>query len=788
MLNDKTLSTCYSVKMKSLFIIFTLFLFTFSQLAANKYTISGHITDESGEELIGATIYVKSLKSGTVTNAYGFYSLTIPENTYQIIYSYIGYEPQVKKVELNQNLRINVMLKEQSKTLDEVVITAERKDANVAKAEMSTMKIQAKEIKKIPAFMGEVDVIKAIQLMPGVQSASEGSSGFNVRGGSADQNLILLDEATVYNASHLMGFFSVFNNDAIKDVKLYKGDIPAAYGGRLSSLLDIRMKDGNNKEFHANGGIGTVSSRLTLESPIVKDKGAFIVSGRRSYADLMLMLSSDEEVQKNQLYFYDLNLKGNYKINEKDRLYLSWYLGRDVFDYDDLFGFSWGNKTFTLRWNHLFSEKLFSNFSVILSDYDYELGQSSEEQGFKWTSNLNDIKFKADYTYYPNTRNTIRFGVSGTMHHFNPGLAKGEGNQTMYNELKMPESNALEWAGYLSDKWQPNEKLTVNIGLRGTIFQNMGKSTVYNFDENYEKIDSTVYSSGEIYNTFWGLEPRVNFKYSLNRQSSIKGSYSRTKQFIHLASNSTAGSPLDIWVPSSPNINPQLADQFALGYFRNFYDDVLETSIEAYYKNMDHQIDFRDHAELLLNPEIEGEFRTGYAWSYGLEFLIRKQTGKFTGWISYTLSKAERKIPEINQGKVYPASYDKPHNIAIVASYDITKRINVSANWVYSTGAPVTFPVGRYEYGNMIVPIYSDRNEYRLPDYHRMDLSVTYKFGVDKTRGLRSELNLSVYNVYNRKNPWMIIFSEDEQDPNVTIAEKVYLFPILPSLTYNFYF
>jgi hypothetical protein len=773
--------------MKFIF-IFTLLLFSFFQLTANKYTISGHITDESGEELIGATIYVKNLKKGTVTNEYGFYSLTIPENSYQIIYSYVGYETQIKKVELNQNLRINIVLKEQSKTLNEVIITAERKDANVARAEMSTMKIQAQEIKKIPAFMGEVDVIKAIQLMPGVQSASEGSSGFNVRGGDAGQNLILLDEATVYNASHLMGFFSVFNNDAIKDVKLYKGDIPAAYGGRLSSLLDIRMKDGNNKEFYANGGIGTVSSRLTLESPIVKDKGAFIISGRRSYADLMLMFSSDEDIRKNQLYFYDLNLKGNYKINEKDRIYLSWYMGRDVFDYDDLFGFSWGNKTFTLRWNHLFSEKLFSNFSVIVSDYDYELGQNSEEQGFIWLSDLNDIKFKADYTYYPNTRNTIRFGATGTMHHFNPGLAKGVGNQTIYNELKMPESNALEWAGYLSNKWELNEKTTINIGLRGTIFQNMGKATVYHFDENYEKTDSTVYSSGEIYHTFLGLEPRVNFKYSLNTQSSFKGSYSRTKQFIHLASNSTAGSPLDIWVPSSPNIDPQTADQFAIGYFRNFYEDALETSIEAYYKNMDNQIDFRDHAELLLNPEIEGEFRTGYAWSYGLEFLIRKQTGKFTGWISYTLSKAERKIPEINQGKVYPASYDKPHNIAIVASYDFSERLNAAANWVYSTGNPVTFPVGRYEYGNMIVPIYSDRNDYRLPDYHRLDLSVTYKFGVDKTRGLKSELNLSIYNVYNRKNTWMLFFSQDDEDPNITIAEKVYLFPILPSVTYNFYF
>jgi len=772
---------------------FLLFLLLFAGLSINlwaqsKYTVSGRVQDESGEDLIGATVYIQENNTGTVTNVYGFYSITLPAGKYQLVYSYLGYETVTTTIDLNKNQSINISLKEISKTIDEVVITAKRKNENVIKAEMSTMKLQAKEIKKIPAFMGEVDVIKAIQLMPGVQASSEGSSGFNVRGGSADQNLILLDEATVYNASHLMGFFSVFNNDAIKDVKLYKGDIPAQYGGRLSSLLDIRMKEGNSNNFEANGGIGTVSSRLTLESPIVKDKGSFILSGRRSYADLMLMMSSDEEVRKNKLYFYDLNFKANYKLNGKDRFFISAYFGRDVFKYEDMFGFNWGNMTFTSRWNHLFSEKLFSNISVIISNYNYELGQETGASGFKWTSNLFDVKFKQDLTYYPNTKNTVQYGYSGTYHHFNPGLAKGTGEVSMYQELKMPESNALEWAAYVSDEWKPNNKLTVNIGLRATAFQNMGESTVYNFDNNYEKIDSTVYSNGEIYNTFWGLEPRVNFMYSVNSNSSIKGSYSRTKQYHPLASNSTAGSPLDVWVPSSPNIDPQVADQFALGYFRNFADDTYETSVEVYYKNMKNQIDFRDHAELLLNPEIEGEFRSGDAWSYGLELLVRKQTGKFTGWISYTLSKTERKIPEINQGKVYPASYDKPNNIAVVLSYDISKRFNVAANWVYSTGAAVTFPIGRYEYEGMIVPIYSDRNEYRLPDYHRMDLSLTYKFGVNKSKGLRSELNLSVYNVYNRKNAWMITFIQDDIDPNITKAEKVYLFPILPSLTYNFYF
>ena len=775
--------------MKRSLIFSAIIFFALQSFAQNKYTLSGFIKDEAGEELIGATIYIPKLKVGSVTNVYGFYSITIPEGQYEFDYSYVGYKTEEKDINLNKNISLNITLTEETKSIEEVIVTAERKNDNVVKTEMSTVKLQAKEIKKIPALMGEVDVIKAIQLLPGIQSTGEGFSGFNVRGGSPDQNLILFDEATVYNASHLMGFFSVFNNDAIKDLKIYKGDIPAEYGGRLSSMLDIRMKEGNQKNLEATGGIGTISSRLTLEGPIIKDKWSVLVAGRRTYADLFLLFSQDEAIRSNKLYFYDLNLKTNYRINDKDRIFVSGYFGRDVFKFGDIYGFDWGNLTFTSRWNHLFSDQLFSNFSVIYSNYDYKMESGQENSGFKWTSNLKDIKVRADLTYYPNTRNTIKFGGEAIYHHFNPGFARGTGDENItYNSLKMPESNAMEYALYLSNEHKLTPKLTMNYGIRSSIFQNMGESTVYNFDENYQKIDSTTYEKWDIYNTFYGLEPRVSLNYSVNAKSSIKASYSRTKQYLHLASNSTAGSPLDVWLPSSPNIEPQLANQVAVGYFRNFFDDVIETSIEFYYKDMDNQIDFKDHADLMLNPELEGEFRFGDAWSYGMELLLRKQEGKFTGWISYTLSKAKRKFPDINKGKVYASVYDKPHNISLVGSYELSPRLNISATWVYATGAPVTFPSGKYTYENIAVPIYTERNGYRMPDYHRMDLSITLKSKEKPNKRFNSDLNLSIYNVYNRHNAWMIYFGEDENDPNITVAEKVYVFPIIPSITWNFYF
>ena len=759
------------------------------QVSAEKYTISGTVQDATnGEELIGATIYIKELNSGTITNEYGYFALNIPEGKYLISVNYLGYETIIKNIELDQDFYFNFELKESSAVLKEVEVTGERLDRNVKSNEMSQVKLQAKTIKKIPAFMGEVDLVKAIQLLPGVQSSAEGSSGFSVRGGSPDQNLILLDEATVYNASHLMGFFSVFNNDAIKDVKIYKGDIPAAHGGRLASLLDVRMKDGNSKEFNVTGGVGTISSRLTLEGPILKDKTSFIVSGRRTYADLFLKLSSEENLRNSVLNFYDINAKVNHTFNEKNRLFVSFYNGRDKFanEFSEL-GF--GNTTATIRWNHLFSERLFFNLTAVNSLYNYRLATpEGNATAFEWESNMTDYGGRGDFTYFLNPQNTLKFGFEGTYHIFEPGRARGLGDQALFTEFIQPNSHALDYGIYVSNEQKIGEKIQLKYGLRFSIFQNIGEGTVYHFDDDFQKIDSIVYPKGEVYNTYMGLEPRFGITYLVNTVSSIKTSYSRTRQYMQLAQNSTAGTPLDIWFPASPNVKPQIADQVALGYFRNFGENTFEASVEVYYKWMQNSIDFKDFAEVLLNEELEGELRFGKTWSYGAEFLLRKNVGKFTGWISYTYSRSLREFKDINDGKVYPAPYDKPHDVSIVLSYEIMPRIEVAANWVYATGRPATFPTGRAYYQNTIVPIFSDRNDYRLKDYHRLDVSATWKRKKKENMKWDWDVNFSVYNAYGRHNTWAINFVPDENDPNVTYAEHTYLFSVIPALTFNFRF
>lgn len=755
-----------------------------------KKTLSGYIRDAStGEDLPGATVYIKELQTGTTANMYGFYSISLNPGTYTVLFSYIGFEPHETVVNLTPtDVTYNVDLKIKSEQLEEVVITGEALNENVTKVEMSTIKMDVKTIKKIPALMGEVDIIKAIQLLPGVQTISEGSSGFSVRGGSMDQNLVLLDEATVYNASHLMGFFSVFNNDAIKDVKLYKGDIPASAGGRLSSLLDVRMKDGSDKKITGTGGIGTISSRFTLEGPLEKDKASFILSGRRTYADLFLRLSSNPDLRDNILYFYDFNAKVNYELDENNRIFLSAYYGKDVFKNPD-FKMGWGNRTLTARWNHLFSKKLFSNFTLIHSDFDYELGvPEGKAESFSWKANLRDYGFKSDLTYYINTENTLRFGASAIYHKFRPGKAIGLGSDSFFGEYEVQENNALESAVYVSNEQKLFGVLTLKYGLRFSHFQNVGPTTIYNYDDNFNVVDSTVHASGKFFSPYYGLEPRIGLAYLLNEKSSVKASYSRTRQYIHLAQNSTAGTPLDVWFPSSPNVKPQIADQFALGYFRNFRDNTIEASVEAYYKEVDNAIDFKDHADLLLNRYYEGELRFGEAWSYGLEFLVNFDVDKFNGWVSYTLSKTERKFEDINFGRVYPATYDKPHDVSIVLNYELSKRITMGATWVYSTGSAVTFPTGRFVYGNEVTPVFSDRNDYRMPDYHRLDYSITLRDRERPGRKWSGEWNLSVYNAYARKNPWVINFVQDENDPTKTHAEMTYLFSIIPSITYNFHF
>lgn len=771
------------------FLFSTLMLLMSISFGQEKYTVSGHIKNmSSGEELIGAVVRteVNGETVGAVANSYGFYSLTLPAGKYVLTYSFVGFAQFTKEVDLNANQKLDIEL-EESNTLNKVTVTSEASNSNITGTEMSVNKLDIAQIKKMPALMGEVDIIKAIQLLPGVSTVGEGGSGFYVRGGSVDQNLILLDEAPVYNASHLMGFFSVFNPDVVKEVELYKGGIPARYGGRLSSVLDIRMRDGNMKKFEMAGGIGTISSRLTLGGPIVKDKGSVVLAGRRTYADVFLPLSKNPDIKDSKLHFYDLNLKANYKLNENNRIFASGYFGRDVLGIDKQFEINWGNATAALRWNHVFTDKLFMNVTTTFSNYDYFLGEPSGLDAYEWRSNIKDYFFKTDFTYYINPNNKLRFGGLTSYHQIDPGQAKGIG-ESILEEYVVPKTNALEHAGYVSHELKVGKRFTALYGLRFSAFQNIGATTYYGYDENFNVNDTFNIAKGEIYNTYMGLEPRVGLTYIFNEKSSIKASYNRTMQYVHLASNSTASSPLDIWFPSSPNVKPQMADQVAVGYFQNFNKDMYQASVELYYKQMQNAIDFKDHAVLLLNPQLEGELRFGRAFAYGSEFLFKKTKGNFTGWIAYTLSRTQKKIDEINDGELYFAKYDKTHDLSVVASYELGKSWTFSANFIYSTGAAITMPIGKMEYMGQTVPIYSERNGKRMPAYHRFDLAASWRPKKNADRKWKSEWVLSVYNVYNRANPYSINFKADEVDPTQTKAEMLYLFGVVPSITYNFNF
>ncbi len=762
------------------------------------FSISGHIKDsETGEDLIGVTIYIRELQNGAATNNYGFYSLNLLPGSYTITYSYVGYQTQERKVELVKDIVIDIDLIPSEQMLKEVEVIAKRPGENIQKVEMSVVKMDAKQIKSVPTVFGETDIIKVLQLLPGVSAAAEGATGFSVRGGNIDQNLVLLDEATVYNAGHMLGFFSVFNNDAVKDMVLYKGDIPARFGGRLSSVLDVRMKDGNKKRFSGSGGIGLISSRLTLEGPIIKNRTSFLVSGRRTYADLFIPIFGNEDIQGNKLYFFDLNAKINHTFNENNRIYISGYFGRDIFK-NQFAKMNLGNSTATARWNHLFSKKVFSNFTFIYSRYNYSLGTSDEDDAnsFVWDSHLEDLGLKGDFTWYLDADNTIRYGISSIYHSFNPGIAKGTGDNTLFTEYIVPKSHSIESALYASNEQKVGALFVLKYGLRFSLFNNIGTGTVYYFDEDYEPTHSEDYASGDIYHTYWGMEPRISANYLINEVSSIKASYARTYQYIQMAQNSTAGTPLDLWFSASPNVKPQISDQVAAGYFRNFLKNHIETSAEVYYKNMQNTIDFKDHAWLLLNKELEGELRFGKSWSYGIELLVRfydlkMPKGKISGWVGYTYSRSWREIPEINDGNKYPSPYDRPHDLSIVVAYDISQRVSFSGNWVYQTGVPVTMPTGRAVIGGNIVPIYSDRNGYRYRDYHRLDLSVTLR-GKEKPRRFKHEWVFSVYNAYNRHNTWAINFEQEQSNtsqPTYEVyATRTYLYSIIPSVTFNFKF
>lgn len=761
-------------------------------LPSGLVTISGYLKDAaSGEALIGAAVSVKGTTTGISANEYGFYSLSLKPGKYILEFRYLGYQTIQKSIDLNKDFNLTVNLVSESMKMEEVVITAEHPEENVRDADMSVSKLEMKAIKRIPALMGEVDVLKVIQMLPGVHSTAEGTSGFSVRGGSTDQNLILLDEATVYNASHLMGFFSVFNNDAVRDVKLYKGDIPSNYGGRLSSVLDVRMKEGNNKDFTATGGIGLLSSRLTLEGPVGSEKTSFLLAGRRTYADLFFPLMNDSNAKKSRLYFYDFNLKINHQINDRNHLYLSAYTGRDRFGQKGGSDAGFGNLTGTLRWNHLVANNMFSNLSAIVAKYDYSLRMKQGGSNYVWNSDMLDYTLKLDFNYFPNPKNEIKFGISSTFHDFNPCDAYIEGERSILRAA-VDKNYALEHGVYLSNEQKISEKLIFKYGLRYTIFQNIGSATLYSFAKgypNYSVTDTTYITSGKIFHTYKGLEPRLGVTYVLTGNTSLKASYSRTIQNMQLASNSPGGMPLDVWFPSGPNVKPQKADQYAIGYFRNFSNNTIETSVEAYYKKMYDVIDFKDNAQLLMNPLIEGDIRAGSARSYGAEFLIRKNSGLLNGWVSYTYSRILRKIAEINGGKEYPATYDKPHNINVVLNYEFSKKVSLSGNWVYATGAPVTFPVGSYEIDNTYGKYYSSRNGYRMRDYHRLDLSLSIKGKEHPDRKWQGEWVFSVYNAYARHNDWMINFLQDSKDAKKITAERWYLpFVCFPGITYNFKF
>lgn len=793
----------------SLFLISSLFFAQKKPTSpAGRYTISGYIKDaKNGEVLIGATVFVKDLKTGAAANVYGFYSISIPEGNYTITYNSLGYQSVTQTIQLTKDITQNIELTEEAKQLETVEIQSDRPDENVKSVEMSINKLDIKTIKKIPALLGEVDLVRSIQLLPGVTTVGEGASGFNVRGGSIDQNLILLDEAPVFNSSHLFGFFSVFNPDAVKDVKLIKGGIPAQYGGRISSILDVRMKDGNNKKFEVNGGVGVIFSRLSVEGPIVKDKGSFIVAARRSYIDVLAKPFLSSDLKGSKFYFYDLTAKANYTINEKNRVFLSGYLGRDVFGAKDVFGFNWGNITGTFRWNHVFGEKLFLNTSLIYSNYDYSIqfGSSSGADNFQWKSKIIDYSIKPEFSYFPNTKNTIKFGAQSTYYNFVPGTAKAT-SQGVSTDFSLRDKYALESGVYVSNEQKVGARFVLEYGLRFSLYQYLGGDSVYTFNDAVPNTRKTVAtrtfaSQNTDVQNYNNLEPRLSVKFDLNETSSIKASYNRTTQYLHLISNTTASVPLDVWNPTTNNVKPQISDQEALGYFINFgKDNMYEASVETYYKYMQNQVDYIDGAQLRLNQYLEADLLNGVGRAYGIEFFVRKTKGKFTGWISYTLARTERKVNGINQDNWYPNRFDKLHNINVVSSYSFTERLEVSANFVLMTGTPTTFPTNRIDLvlstdpnnpATLVVPHNSadSRNNYRIPAYHRLDLSAIWHFKKKEEKSWESYLAFSVYNVYNRMNPFSVYFQQNPDNAQQTQAIQYSIIGrVIPAVSYNLKF
>ncbi|MEQ8219344.1 MAG: TonB-dependent receptor [Arenibacter sp.] len=782
---------------------YLLLLFSTNLFSQERFTLSGTITEiASNETLIGVTVAVPSLSTGVITNEYGFYSITLPKGSYELHISSLGYRDIIQTIDLSLDQKINFQLFEVAEQLEEVVVTEDIERLNIRKPQMSVNSLSVETIKKIPVILGEADIIKSILLLPGVSNAGEGASGFNVRGGAVDQNLILLDEATIFNSSHLFGFFSVFNPDAIKDVKLFKGGIPSRYGGRVSSVLEIFQKEGNSKEFKVNGGIGAVASRLLAEGPIIKDKAAFLIGGRASYAHLFLPLFDID----NTAYFYDLNTKLNFKLNESNNIFFSGYFGRDVFSISESFVNTYGNAVLNFRWNHLFSDKLFSNLSLIYSDYYY--GLKLDFVGFKWNSGIQNFNLKYDFKHYLSNNFQINYGINNIYYRFNPGKIEPSDSESGIIENQLIQKYANEFAVYVDVEQNITEKLSLQYGLRLSNFIRLGQDEL-NVYENNEPVSFDpllqIYKEAdpiEVINpkrseqlaTFTNLEPRIALAYTLDPNNSIKASYTRLAQYLHLISNTSSPTPLDVWTPSGPFVKPQLLDQYALGYFKNLKDGDYSLETEVFYKDIQNRIDYIDGANLIANDAIEQVILNGEARAYGFELLLRKNRDRFEGWLAYTLSKSEQRTPGrnasetgINSGSWYNTPYDKTHDVSLYVNYELNEKWSFNSNFVFQTGQPTNYPIGQFEFQNLAVPYYGLRNKQRLPAYHRIDFSATLTPRKNKGRKLKGEWVFSIYNLYNRRNAASIGFSRNG-DTGVNEAVRTSIFGLVPAATYNIKF
>ncbi len=789
------------IKLVLLFIVALPFALQAQQknTGSNRYTISGFIKDSlNGETLIGATVAVSGKTKGISSNQYGFYSLTLEEGDYIIACSFIGFQPKLLQVKLDGNKQLNIELLPKASLSQEVIVTTKKRDANVKNAQMGKFTLPIEQIKTIPAFLGEVDLLKTIQLLPGIRNAGEGSAGLYVRGGGPDQNLILLDDAPVYNTGHLFGFFSIFNSDAIKNVSLIKGGMPAQYGGRLSSVLDVAMKEGNNQKYQVEGGIGLIASRLSIQGPLKKDKASFIISARRTYIDALTkpFIKKTSQFYGSGYYFYDLNAKVNYRFSEKDRLYLSGYFGRDVFDFVNgrqslKVNIPWGNATGTLRWNHVFNKRLFGNTTAVYNDYNFTFKAAQNNFEVKLASGIKDWSLKQDFDLYPFTGHKVKFGGIYTFHTFTPSVVSGKQDSVVFNPNNAQVKYASEAGLYVQDDWEISDKLKINAGMRYSFFQQIGKYKIYKTDANGNRLDSTVFGRGEPVKTYGGFEPRLTIRYALNDETSIKASYTRNLQYIHLVSNAGTTLPTDIWVPSTYKVKPQISDLYAAGFFKNFKDNTYETSLELYYKSMRNQIEYEEGYTPNTLEDTENFFTFGKGWSYGAEFFVNKTKGKLTGWVGYTLSWTWRKFAALNFGEKYPAKYDRRNDLSVVATYEVNKKWKVSAVFVYGSGNAATLPQRFYIIDGILTQEYSRINQYRLPAYHRLDLAAILTPKKNEHRKWKTEWVFSIYNTYSRQNPYFIYFDQEGSPLNGTLkiqAKQVSLFPIIPAVTWNFKF